>query len=181
MPQRLTTRQRTVNFLGPATSESTPSELVRALAVLVKQANAALTTAGDALAAPTGHTSARWWVLAAVEERPATVSQIARILGVTRQSVQRIADDLTAAGSTRYLPNPQDRRARLLTLTADGQMELARIQAAQAVWARELGAAIGSATLESAVSAMEDVLGELARRDGDVGRWMVAWSHSSES
>ncbi len=57
-----------------------------------------LTAAGDVLARPAGQTSARWQVLAAVEDAPATVADVARALGLARQSVQREAD-LRRAGA----------------------------------------------------------------------------------
>src|ERR1700750_3312568 len=93
-------RQHAVNF----------SELV----VLVFRLNGMLTAAGDALAAPAGQTSARWRVLAAVEEAPMTVAQIARAWSLARQSVQRVADVLERDGLVAYEPNPAPRRGRLL-------------------------------------------------------------------
>src|SRR3982750_3061129 len=62
------------------------------LVVQVMQLNGLLTAAGDALAAPAGQTSARWQVLAAVEDAPLSVAQIARAMNRTRQSVQRVGD-----------------------------------------------------------------------------------------
>jgi DNA-binding MarR family transcriptional regulator len=56
--------------------------------------NGRLLTAGDRLARPFGQTSARWQILGALEAEPRTVSDIARIMGLTRQSVQRTADRL---------------------------------------------------------------------------------------
>ena len=72
------------------------------LVVQVFRLDGALTAAGDALARPTGQTTARWRVLAAVEQQPLTVAQIARAWSLARQSVQRIADALEQDGLVAY-------------------------------------------------------------------------------
>src|SRR4051795_617434 len=114
-------------------------DALRALLVQVFRLNGMLTAAGDALAAPAGQTSARWRVLAAVEETPMTVAQIARAWSLARQSVQRVADLLERDGLVAYEPNPAHRRASLLRLTPDGREALRRIQAAQQAWAAAVG------------------------------------------
>ena len=86
-----------------------------------------LEAAGDALARPAGQSAARWQVLAAVEEQPASVAGIARALGLARQSVQRVADALEAGGLVAYEDNPRHRRARLVRLTTEGRVVLAAI------------------------------------------------------
>src|SRR5689334_25322427 len=69
-----------------------------ALVARIFRLNGQLAAAGDALSRPAGQTSARWQVLAMLEDEPATVAAIARVLGLARQSVQRIADLLEADG-----------------------------------------------------------------------------------
>ena len=107
---------------------------------------------------PSGQTSARWWVLAAIEERPATVAQIARTLHQARQSVQRIADLLEREGSACYQENPHNRRAQLLALTARGRSAFVKIQALQREWANMLGAEIGESELREAGRILNQVL-----------------------
>lgn len=121
-----------------------------------------MTAAGDALAKPAGQTSARWQVLAAVESAPATVAQIARWLGLARQSVQRVADLLEQDGLCAFDENPGDLRADLLRLTAKGEMTLGKIQAAQRAWADELGAAVGEAPLLRATEVLRKITAALA-------------------
>jgi len=134
-----------------APKRRTPAgDSVSLLAVQVLKLAGMLIDAGDALAAPSGQTSARWRVLAAIEEESATVATIARALGQARQSVQRVADLLAADGLTAYDDNPDDRRAMLLRLTARGRATLRAIQAAQRGWADELGGAIGARDLRAA-------------------------------
>jgi DNA-binding MarR family transcriptional regulator len=147
MSGKVPDRQHAVNF----------SELI----VLVFRLNGMLTAAGDALAAPAGQTSARWRVLAAVEETPLTVAQIARAWSLARQSVQRVADVLERDGLVVYEPNPAHRRASLLRLTDDGRAALARIQAAQAEWAGAVGARVGARDLAAASRLLERVIAAL--------------------
>src|SRR5262249_55389630 len=61
--------------------------------------NGLLLAAGDELTAAAGLTAARWQVLGALAlaERPLTVPQIARRMGLTRQSVHATVGRLVAA------------------------------------------------------------------------------------
>jgi len=87
------------------------------LLVEVFRVNGLLLAAGDELARPAGLTSARWQALGVVDHGPVTVAQVARIMGLTRQSVQQTADALVRDGLVELVANPADRRARLMTLT----------------------------------------------------------------
>ena len=83
---------------------------------------------GESIARTVGQTQARWQVMsAAASDRPHTVPQIARVLGVTRQNVQRIADLLVAEGAAEYRDNPDHRASPHLLLTRNGTAALGRI------------------------------------------------------
>jgi len=133
------------------------------LVVQILRLNGHLIAAGDALARPVGQSSARWQVMGMVEHGPITVAQIARALGLARQSVQRVADLLERDALAEYLPNPADRRADLLQLTAAGRDALRAIQAAQRTWADALGAEIGESELRRAGEVLGRVLEVVAR------------------
>src|SRR5262249_30702683 len=107
-------------------------------------------TAGEALAKPAGQTLARWLVLEAVQDQPATVAQVARTLHLARQGVQRLADLLVRDGLAVYQDNPAHRRAKLLRITPHGRATLRTIQARQAAWADAVGAALGEDELRQA-------------------------------
>jgi DNA-binding MarR family transcriptional regulator len=81
----------------------------------------------EQLARRTGATAAQWHVLSVVSDEPLTVSAAARRLGLSRQSVQRVVNDLLASGDLRAAPDPDDRRAPLITLTAAGRRSLRRL------------------------------------------------------
>src|SRR3954466_350054 len=135
-----------------------PSDAFSELVVRVFRLNGMLTAAGDALAAPAGQTSARWRLLAAVEDPPKTVAQIARAWSLARQSVQRVADLLERDGLVAYEANPAHRRASLVRLTPQGRAVLRRIQAAQREWADDVGRKIGIEDLATANRILAHVL-----------------------
>lgn len=86
---------------------------------------------GERIASVAGQTQSRWQVLwTARHAAPATVPQIARRLGVTRQNVQRVTADLAADGLVRLAANPDHRTSPLVVLTAAGDDALDRINAA---------------------------------------------------
>lgn len=144
-------RQHTVKQEATEEIERTPAaNTLSWLVVQVMQLNGLLTAAGDALAAPAGQTSARWQVLAAVEDAPLSVAQIARAMNLTRQSVQRVADLLAQEGLTAYQDNPAHARAKLLRLTPKGLKALRTIQAGQKVWANALASGMDEAQLRAA-------------------------------
>ncbi len=147
MPERVPHRQDAVKKVATRTAEG---EAFSELVVHVFRLDGLLTAAGDALAEPAGQTTARWRVLAAVEETPMTVAQIARAWGLARQSVQRVADLLAADGLVAYHDNPAHRRAQLVRITPRGRTTLQRIQAAQRNWANTLGEHIGEHDLWTA-------------------------------
>nr|WP_267241784.1 MarR family transcriptional regulator [Streptomyces sp. PR69] len=105
--------------------------------------NGQFLTASEALARPAGLTAARWQVLGAVLRRAQTVAGIARAMGITRQSVQRIADLLVDQGLAVYAPNPAHRRAKLLQATPEGRAAVEQIGPGHADLARRLRDALG--------------------------------------
>jgi DNA-binding MarR family transcriptional regulator len=86
---------------------------------------------GDELAAREGQTQARWqalWTIA--HDRTLTVPQVARRIGVSRQSVQRVVDELLADGLLETMTNPDHKTSPLLVLTEHGQKALEGINRA---------------------------------------------------
>jgi DNA-binding MarR family transcriptional regulator len=166
MTRRLVERQNAVKSSSRPASRTTAGDAFSELVIRAFQLDGLLAAAGDALAKPAGQTSARWRVLAAVEDTPSTVSGIARAWGLARQSVQRVADALVQEGWAVYEENPGHRRAQLLRLTPRGRRALQRIQAAQRSWANALGAEIGETDLRQASSVLARVLQALRAGQG---------------
>lgn len=126
------------------------------------RANGLLLAAGDDLAADEGLTSARWQVLGALalSERPLTVPQIARRMGLTRQSVHATVKRLVRDRLVELAPNADHRRSQLVRLTELGQVRYAAIDRRQALWVNRLADGISRNELETTAR----VLGELCRR-----------------
>jgi DNA-binding MarR family transcriptional regulator len=158
MSRTIRNRQHAVNSEALPPPRTAAGDAFSVLAMLVLRVGGYLAAAGDELARPAGQTSARWQVLASIEAEPITVAQIARTLGLARQSVQRIADALTEDGLTAYEDNPAHRRAKLLRLLPDGHAALRVIQAAQRPWADALGARMGEVELRRASQVLQQVL-----------------------
>jgi DNA-binding MarR family transcriptional regulator len=158
-------RQHPVNDQRHDSAVRTPAgDAFSGLVVRLFRLNGLVAAEGETLARPAGQTSARWQVMAMVEESPLTVAQIARTLGLARQSVQRVADALEAVGLFSYEDNPRHRRARLVTLTEKGRATLATIQAEQRPWANVLGAAVGERDLRRATDVLDRVLEVMTAR-----------------
>jgi DNA-binding MarR family transcriptional regulator len=122
----------------------------RALTALVLEVfrlNGRLLATGDRLTRPVRQSSARWQVLGAIHHAPLTVSQIARAMGLTRQSVQRTADRLHAERLVSYADNPAHRRAKLVRLTAEGKSALNWITERQVAWVNRLAAGVSETEL----------------------------------
>ena len=125
----------------------------------------ALMAAGERLTAPVGLTAARWQVLSTVAraKQPETVANIGRIMGLARQGVQRIANELKISGMVRMAPNPHHKRAPLICLTDAGTEAFRSITARQVPWANALAAQLDADTIEQArllMMALIELLGK---------------------
>ena len=161
----LADRQDAVNeSIADPAARTAAGDAFSALVTRVFRLNGLLAAEGESLARPAGQTTARWQLLAMVENGPATVAQTARTLGLARQSVQRVADVLEAAGLVVFTDNPHHRRARLVGLTDAGRRALSEIQAAQRPWANAIGRGIGANDLRKATEVLDRLLGVMAAR-----------------
>ncbi|MPY61483.1 MarR family winged helix-turn-helix transcriptional regulator [Streptomyces spongiae] len=130
-------------------------DLLSRTALTVFRLNGQFLSVADELARPAGLTAAWWQVLGAVLREPLPVSGIARAMGITRQSVQRIADLLVDRGLAEYLPNPAHRRAKLLTPTATGRAAIAEIDPGHATLADRLAKALGETEFAETARVLE--------------------------
>lgn len=121
--------------------------------------NDRLTAAGDMLVADLGLTSARWQVMGAVVTSPAarTVSDLARTLGLARQSVQRVVNDLESSGLVHLAGNPHHARARLVALTPKGEAAYAEASARRHPWSLTLAAGLTEDEVRTALKVMKSL------------------------
>lgn len=116
--------------------------------------------AADVMSGGSGLTGARWQVMKVAARQSLTVSQIARRLGLKRQSVQRTVDQLAGQGLVELRPNLDHSRAGLVALTAEGRRILAALESRQQDWSARCLRGLGRAELERLAAS----LGDLARR-----------------
>ncbi len=81
------------------------------MALTVFALNGRFLKIADQLATPAGLTATRWQVLGAVLNEPLTQAEIARRMGITRQSVQRTSSQLVEDEMVQFIPNPSHRKA----------------------------------------------------------------------
>ncbi|HEX5946394.1 MAG TPA: MarR family transcriptional regulator [Acidimicrobiales bacterium] len=144
-------------------------ELLSAAALTSFRLNGQFLALAEELARPAGLTAARWQVVGAVLREPLTVAGIARSMGITRQSVQRLADILAEEGLVEYLPNPSHRRAKLVRPTEAGLAAVRRIDPAHAAAARRLVDEVGADELARAVEALAALSAALDALARDAG------------
>jgi DNA-binding MarR family transcriptional regulator len=132
------------------------------LMVEIFRLNGRLVAAGDELVADLGLSSARWQVLGALElsSVPLPVAHIARNMGLSRQAVQRLVNEMQGQGLLVLRPNPHHRRARLVMLTPAGKAAFGQAMLRQAPWAGSLMKGIPDARMSAAL----ELLTELRRR-----------------
>src|SRR5262249_14259212 len=133
------------------------------------RANGLLLAAGDQLAADKGLTSARWQVLGAIAlaQRPLTVPQIARRMGLTRQSVHVTVRRLVGDGLLELATSADHRRSQLVCLTALGRAAYAAMDARQAGWVNRLAAGIGHSELETTARVLDELCHRLEAASDD--------------
>jgi DNA-binding MarR family transcriptional regulator len=127
-------------------------EAVTQLILEVFRLNGRLLVAGDRLVSRLGLSSARWQVLGAVAlaERAEPVAWIARSMGLNRQGVQRIVNELVAEGYLALEPNPHHRRASLVVLTEQGRKAYAAADRLQTPWVNALVKGLGAEDIAAA-------------------------------
>ncbi|MFH8794193.1 MarR family winged helix-turn-helix transcriptional regulator [Streptomyces sp. NPDC017941] len=140
-------------------------DLLSRTALAVFRLNGQFLSAAEELAAPAGLTAAWWQVLGAVLREPLPVAGIARAMGITRQSVQRVADLLVRRGLAEYAPNPAHRRAKLLRPTEAGRTAVAEIEPGHAELAARLQAALGTEEFRRTTQALERLSEALTKLD----------------
>jgi DNA-binding MarR family transcriptional regulator len=128
--------------------------------------NGRLLVSGDALVADLGLTSARWQVLGAMALSPVplSVAQIARNMGLTRQAVQRLVNEMQGDGLVRLAPNPHHQRAKLVVLSATGKTAFAAAMQRQSAWANDLAAGLGIKQIETAAATLRRIRQRLEDR-----------------
>lgn len=135
-------------------------DALTALVLPAFELNGEFLAAAAMITTPHDLTPAQWQVLGAVLDAPLPVAEIARRvgLGLARQSVQRVANDVVAQGWAQWEPNPQHQRAKLLVATGQGRAAVAAMAQEQHAWADHVGAAVGRDDLETLRALIDKVV-----------------------
>ncbi len=130
--------------------------------------NGLLLSAGDALAAEHGLTSARWQVLGAIDlaQRPLTVPQVARAMGLTRQSVHASVRRLIEEGLVEPLPNADHLRSQLIALTPRGRSKYRTIDEKRMTWEGRLARGIKPSELSTTARVLKELCDRLEADSG---------------
>jgi DNA-binding MarR family transcriptional regulator len=129
--------------------------------------NATVQKSGTRLLRGTGITNARWQTLSelfALEQR-VTVSELSRHLGLTRQAVQRLADDMASDGLVEFAANPVDARAMHLLLTEVGKATYHDALEREWQWANAIAEDFDTEQLTRAVALLEAITQKIQADD----------------
>jgi DNA-binding MarR family transcriptional regulator len=144
--------------LPPATEAG---EVLTDLILTTFRLNGRLMDAAQGMAGKGGITAAWWQVLGGVLDQPRSVAQIGRLMGMTRQGVQRVADLLVERQLAEYRPNPAHQRAKLLACTEAGYWAIRRISLVQRPFVDRVGAAVGADQLRAALATLRHLVAVL--------------------
>ena len=130
------------------------------LVLSIFRLNGLLIAEGDAMTEKLGLTHARWKVIGAValSQNGLTVPGIARVLGQSRQAVQRITDVMMKDGLLDYSINPKHKRSVLVLLSESGKEIYNTLRDVQDPWAIEATGEIPSEELETALRLIQRLI-----------------------
>ncbi|WP_251743668.1 MarR family transcriptional regulator [Frankia sp. AiPs1] len=124
---------------------------------------------GQRVASAEGRTQAQWQLLGVLSGPPLTVPAAARRLGLSRQAVQRTANELVDDGLAHVIANPDHRTAGLLQLTDHGHDALSRMAARAAEDHRELLVDIPLTDVTHARALLRELVTRLRAADPSAG------------
>lgn len=134
------------------------------LILAVFRLNGQLVLEGDRLAKDDGLTSAKWHVMGALiyfGEQNITVSRIASGMGLRRQGVQRIVNELYEMGLVTFEDNPYHKKAKQVVPTEEGTKRFDSVMKKQIPWANALGESLDIGELETALKVIRMISSKL--------------------
>ena len=128
--------------------------------------NGLLIAEGDRMTRNLGLTSARWRVIGAValSSGGLTVPGIARVLGQSRQAVQRITDAMVEDGLLIYAANPKHKKSMLVHLTDEGKRCYNLLREEQDPWALDATDNIAQDDLEKSLFVVRRLIKEFDKK-----------------
>jgi DNA-binding MarR family transcriptional regulator len=116
------------------------------------------------------------YVIRALAERDRTLTELAALLGVSKQAAIKVVDEMAARGFLTREPHPEDRRVKVLRLTAKGRKVRRAALAASHRMEEELRSELGDAAVGELRRALEQLLARHdALADAQAGRSRALW------
>lgn len=125
---------------------------------------------GEKVGAVNAQRGGVWGLLnSVITQGPQTVPQLARARPVSRQHIQKLANEMAADGLIRFAANPAHKRSQLIEATPKGLDAYARMNAALGDLADRLGEGFTKEELFVAASVLERLRARLAEDQGGGG------------
>ncbi len=125
---------------------------------------------GEKIGAVNSQRGGIWGLLnSVITQGPQTVPQIARARPVSRQHIQKLANEMLAEGLIRFVPNPAHKRSQLIEATPKGIDAYSRMNSSLGELADALGGTFSKEELFIAASVIERMRAGLAERQGGGG------------
>ena len=138
-----------------------PLDLPSVFSLTIFWLNGLLMRNGERITKPDGQSSARWQILGRAAHGSMTVSDMARGLGLARQSVQRVANDLEGEGLVHFQPVEGDRRTFHVKITEKGASVLKSIYERNALWSEAMLRRLGADDFEATISLLRKIGGQI--------------------
>jgi DNA-binding MarR family transcriptional regulator len=116
------------------------------------------------------------YVIRVLADRDRTLTELADLLGVSKQAAIKIVDEMEARGFLSRHPDPDDRRVKLLRLTEKGMNVRRAALAASHAIERELRRDLGDPEVDALRTTLEALLvRHAALEDALAGRSRAPW------
>jgi DNA-binding MarR family transcriptional regulator len=116
------------------------------------------------------------YVIRALADHDSTLTELAELLGVSKQAAIKVVDEMEARGFLARHPDPDDRRVKLLRLTDKGRKVRRAALAASHSMERELRGELGDPSVDMLRDALDAMLArDRALDDARAGRSRAPW------
>jgi DNA-binding MarR family transcriptional regulator len=145
--------------------------VVGAARVVADRLNEAVEDAGiDDMRTPFG------FVIRALADRDRTLTEVADLLGVSKQAAIKVVDEMEARGFLERHPDRDDRRVKVLRLTDKGRKVRGTALTASRAMERELREQLGDAEVDGLRHGLDALLARHgALEDAHAGRSRALW------
>ncbi len=126
-----------------------------ALLLSLLSVNGLIIAQGDLLTKDSGLTAVRWQILNAASQELQTVSQLARRMNLTRQSLQGTVSVMIRTGFLTLVDNPNHLKAKLVAVTDKGRAALVTLKTLQVRWIDAVCADFSPAELQRTKAVIE--------------------------